>query len=163
MWCFYLAADSVCESLYDIQSVFYSRKSTDKHVAVTVISTVSSTYSFLQILRLLQRSCLPLPPAKYCLMYFIAIVKLFMKTDFDYGSHRLPEFEFGLKVGVTSRQEKLTPLWHVILLLMFPGPHVTRLSNSDCSIYQIRTCLFWKHYFPVYLKRRIGFDAYCFV
>jgi hypothetical protein len=36
-------------------------------------------------------------------MCFIPIVKPFMiHTEFDYSLYRLPEMEFGLKVGVTE-------------------------------------------------------------
>jgi hypothetical protein len=58
----YLAADSVCKSLFDIQSIFKSRRSTGKQIDVAGVSTVSFTVSFPQMLQSLQRSNLPTEP-----------------------------------------------------------------------------------------------------
>jgi hypothetical protein len=61
-------------SLFDIRSIFNSRQSADKQVDVTGVSTVLFTDSFPHILRLLQRSSLPIQPsfrpnAAWCISY----------------------------------------------------------------------------------------------
>jgi hypothetical protein len=45
-YCLYLAVDSVCKSLFDIQSVFNSRQFTDKQVDITKVSTVCLLTAF---------------------------------------------------------------------------------------------------------------------
>jgi hypothetical protein len=47
----YIAADSVCKSLFEIRSVFDSRQSTDKQVDDTGVSTVSFTGNLSEIVR----------------------------------------------------------------------------------------------------------------
>jgi hypothetical protein len=62
--CVYIAADSVCMSLFDIRSVFDSRQSTYKQFTsnVTEDSSILFTGMFPQILRSLQRSSFPIQP-----------------------------------------------------------------------------------------------------
>jgi hypothetical protein len=118
IWCLYLAADSVCKSLFDIRSVFSSRQSTDKQVDGRGVSTVSFTGSFLHILR----SNLPIQSsfgsnAVWCVSY--QSLSRSWYTNVDYGLHRLPEPELGLMAGVTGRQEMPTPPRHLIPPLVY--------------------------------------------
>jgi hypothetical protein len=97
----YLAADSVCKGLFDIRSIFSSRQSTDKHVDVTGVSTVSFTGSFLQSLQSLIQCCyLPKQPffGPHAVWYvsYQSFTNCSWNTDLDYSSYRLPNLEIGL-------------------------------------------------------------------
>jgi hypothetical protein len=55
-------------------------------------------------------------------------------TDLDCGSYCVSNLEIELTVGVTSQQGMLTPPWHQIPPLVFPGVRVSLFSTVDYSI-----------------------------
>jgi hypothetical protein len=123
VWCLYLAADSICESLIYIWSGFNSRQATDRDDVIGVY-TVSFTGSIPQILPSLKWSDLPVQlsilsnavwSVTYllldCLKCYIPIVRLaltcglFHYLIWKYGS---------IMASVTDQQGMLTPLINLI-------------------------------------------------
>jgi hypothetical protein len=100
----------------------YDCVATDKQVDATGISTVSFTGSFLQILRSLQRSNLPIQPS-FRPNYVLC---------FSYQSRSrswlwfipLSDLEIGLPAGVTGRQGMLTSPRHLVPPLVYSNVRV---------------------------------------
>jgi hypothetical protein len=59
---------------------------------------------------------------------------MYEHTDLHYDSHCLSNLEIRLTLGVTGQQGMLTPPWHLIPLLVFPGLHVSLMFIVDYSI-----------------------------
>jgi hypothetical protein len=117
-----------------------------KDVNAPGVSTVSFTGRFLQILRTLQWSSLPVqlsfrPNAVWCVSY--QSLSRSWYTDLDYGLYCLPELELGLMVDVTGQQGMLTPPRHLIPSLVFPGVRVNLRFSCTWSEHW-----FWLWNFP---------------
>jgi hypothetical protein len=90
-------------------------------------STVLFTGSFPQILWSLQRSYLPIQPfVGSHAVWYVSYQSLSPSwhTDLDYGSYRL----VGLTAGVTGQHGMVTPLWHLIPLMIFTEVRVRPFS-----------------------------------
>jgi hypothetical protein len=100
---------------------FSSRQSTNKQIDDTLLSTVSFTGSFPQILWSLQRSYLPTQHSLGHMLSDVSHLSLSrsLHTDLDNHSYRLSNLEIRLTAGVTGQQGMLIPPWLLIPPLIY--------------------------------------------
>jgi hypothetical protein len=130
MWYSYLTADSVCKSLFDMQSVVNSKQSTSKQLMSKEIlkSRLHAAFrSFYGCCNdLLCQYNLPLILGlSDCVSY--QSVSRSWHTDLDHDLYRITDLEIGLTAVVTGRQGEITPLWHLTPPLVYPEIHVCHI------------------------------------
>jgi hypothetical protein len=115
--------DIECKSLFDIRWVFDSRQSTDKHVYVPGVFTVSfrrlSANSMVVTMMYLYSTFFPDQ-----MMFDVFQTSLSCSWHTGHKLRFEPELQLGVTAGVTVRQGMLTPPRHLILPPIYAEVHI---------------------------------------